>query len=366
MDNKERLQLKEKYQREIEADLNSYKAVMSGEMKALKSTVWATPWALLSSAEITKYMLNDIAHFNVDEIPSKVKYSTFRSTKLVGMLHMLFEDKLYNAIDNAYPGKWNEYDMTRLPRHHWDKESNLQAFLVREIESKIGKDIKKLREKFTIGFLRTNCRSVNCKSGYTLAELLDVAYPGEFQPWELHTPEGYWESEYNVKKAIRWLVDTKLDGSKERVMKEFTLNLLDDNGLKNILIASRYNTLYDLIDITYPGEYNPWDMPKVSRGFWKKTENIDKALLYLYRDVYDSDMNYLMENITAGLLRQIGMNTLLTRFHGNMTEIKERIQCLVYASRPKRHTIQQANSVHKSGTDSNRIIDAQVHKTVSM
>ncbi len=64
---------------------------------------------------------------------------------------------------------------------------------------------------------------------------LDVAYPGEYKPWELAAcPRNFWNKD-NAILAVRWLYDKKLKWSLEQICSMTNVRLFKENGLDGML-----------------------------------------------------------------------------------------------------------------------------------
>lgn len=62
-------------------------------------------------------------------------------------------------------------------------------------------------------------------------EILNLAYPNKFQPWELKgCKRNYWNNE-NAIKAVKWLIEEKLHLSREEVCKNICTQTFRENGL---------------------------------------------------------------------------------------------------------------------------------------
>ena len=79
---------------------------------------------------------------------------------------------------------------------------------------------------------------------------LNSVYPNRFKPWQFkQVPKGYWKSEDNCIKAIKWLVEEKL---KVNSIEELSYNLFKDNGLYWMLIVSFEGDYKKAIMTAYP------------------------------------------------------------------------------------------------------------------
>jgi hypothetical protein len=97
------------------------------------------------AAEITRYLIEEILGWNEDTIKAELCCKTFFEHKLKGMLCTLFNDSFFQAIDNAYPGKYKEWEFSCTPRNFWNEETAKQAtiWLFRERLKMTDEEIKR-------------------------------------------------------------------------------------------------------------------------------------------------------------------------------------------------------------------------------
>lgn len=161
---------------------------------------------------------------------------------------------MYNLLEMVYPGEFKPWELSVVPTGFWDNKKNIIQAVRWLVETKLDNNRERVCKEFTRELLNKHCLASIGK--YGVYNLLDMAYPNEFKPWELKcSPNGFWDDKTNIKDAVRWLVETKLGNSKERVRKEFTADFLISNGV-SILI---HHGLFNVLNMTYPNEFNPSD-----------------------------------------------------------------------------------------------------------
>ena len=139
-------------------------------------------------------------------------------------------------------------------------------------------------------------------------DIINNAYPNEFQSWELcRVSTGYWDNPENIKKAVRWIVETKLGNDRQRVCKEFNQELLKEY---NLVTLSNFG-LYNVLDLTYPNEFQPWELSRVQTGYWNDPENISKAIRWLVKNKLGNSRERVCKEFTNQLLKDNNLSTLL-------------------------------------------------------
>ena len=323
-------ELEETYTKEIDRDFSTYCKAVEEKAARLPNRFWETPWALALAKRVTKYMLEDV--WEVKGTKERYEHLTrehLQEAKMDTMNLRLFKRSKYRLLLNAYPETKVE-ELDRVPHHYWQEGENLKNRLRQCIETYIGTNHDEIVKKFNSKFVQDKCSSIYLVE-YTVPELLEVAYPGEFQPWEGTVSNKYWKKKENVIKAVKWLVEEKLGNSRERVKEEFSLRLIRETGTIGML---RYKdkgvmNIHELIELAYPGQYYPWELKKVESGFWKKEENIIKAIMYLYEEVFDNNLDVLLNNITLRLLKNLGLTGLYKKCGGTMPLLRHKIKTVV-------------------------------------
>lgn len=99
-----------------------YKKILTGELKRFPNRFWVDPGAEENAAAITRYLIEDILKWDEEDVKKNLSELVFRKNKLSGMLEYTFGRSPFKAIDNAYPGKYKEWDFKAAPKHIWENE----------------------------------------------------------------------------------------------------------------------------------------------------------------------------------------------------------------------------------------------------
>lgn len=141
------------------------------------------------------------------------------------------------------------------------------------------------------------------------AEAIMFAYPNKFRRFEFKVGAGYWNDTENVKDAIRWLIEEKLLGDRERVCKEFNSDLLFKNNLSTLVSKG----IYDCLEIAYPGEYKAWELSSTPQGYWND-ETVKDAVRWIIEEKLDSVDDKVYSEFTTDFIKTLGCSTILKRY----------------------------------------------------
>lgn len=281
------------YTNEILDDIECYKAVLRGDICRFPKGMWTKPWSLQSARSITQYLFEDILKLTEKEIPEAASVKLLTTSRLYGLLIRVFDASVFKLLDNAYPGKYNEWDLSTVPRSYWSNEEHVKKAVKWVVSEKLDNSRDRVVGEFSSDLLLAN-RLSSLPSLYSLYDLLELAYPGEYKEWEINVRNGYWTDD-TIKKAIKWIVEEKLGNSRERVLREFNCALLCKLGLTTL---GHRHTLYELLEITYPGEYKNYEMNVVERGYWADTSNVKAYIRFImlqdglsFKDIISSMTN---------------------------------------------------------------------------
>ena len=134
-----------------------------------------------AAAIVTKAMIEDVLKWSEEELLKKLSQKTFYDNGLRRMLHAVFANSPYAAINNAYPGKYKPWQFEHAPKSYWTKETAVEAtrWLIEEKLKWSEEDVvKKLSQKiFYDNGLRGMLARVFDGSPYAA---INNAYPGKY------------------------------------------------------------------------------------------------------------------------------------------------------------------------------------------
>lgn len=106
-----------------------YEDVLKGSLRRFPRGFWVDDEGknLIASAEITRYLIENVLKWSDEKVKSDISCKVFFNHKLKGMLCTLFGDSVYAALNNAYPGKYKEWELACTPRNFWTLENAKKA-----------------------------------------------------------------------------------------------------------------------------------------------------------------------------------------------------------------------------------------------
>lgn len=99
-----------------------YKKILKGELKRFPNRFWVNQEANQNAKEITIYFIEKVLKWDDKKVKENLTEMIFRQYKLSGMLEYTFDRSPFRAIDNAYPGRFKEWEFKAVPKHLWENE----------------------------------------------------------------------------------------------------------------------------------------------------------------------------------------------------------------------------------------------------
>ena len=108
-----------------------------------------------NAKNVTKALIEKVLKWSDDDIKEKLSANTFRKYSLTGMFIILFNASPYLAIDNAYPGKFKQWDLPSVSKKFWNMETAREA-TIWLIEEKLKWSDEDVKEKLTLNTFKEN------------------------------------------------------------------------------------------------------------------------------------------------------------------------------------------------------------------
>jgi hypothetical protein len=182
-----------------------YQKVLDGDLKQLPSGIWQGKGAERRAAELVRYLIESVLKWTDEDIRNKFSSAVLQKYKLKHMLTELFASSPWKALNNAYPGRFGPKELNATYQRSLTLEEETER--LKKLLSSLNHD--EILEKYgTANFILENrFDSIGRKYNIGKYEFLDLAYPGEFVPWEFQVSSGYWSDPENRIAAIHWLMD---------------------------------------------------------------------------------------------------------------------------------------------------------------
>ena len=109
--------------------IQTYKDVLIGSRKRFPTNFWKDDENknFSDAADITRYLIEYVLHWDDETVKNQLCCKTFFDNSLKGMLWTLFNDSVFAAIENAYPGKFKQWELSCTPRNFWNLDTSRQA-----------------------------------------------------------------------------------------------------------------------------------------------------------------------------------------------------------------------------------------------
>ena len=187
-----------------------------------------------------KWLIEDTLKLNEKNVAKKVNAKDFIENGLSTLFTKEYSSSIYRAINELYPNKFRVWEVSIVEDGYWENRDNVEEAVKWMLEEKLkwSKEdiIENLTQKTFARFGLSGLISNNFNGQPW--KLLDIAYPGEFKPWELKkTSVGFWSTKENRIKALDWLVFDVLKINKNSASKILTQNILIDNKLRGLLLC---------------------------------------------------------------------------------------------------------------------------------
>lgn len=193
----------------------------------------------------------------------------------------------------------------------------------------------------------------------SIFELLNIAYPDMYKPWELKmAPQGYWNQD-TIIEATKWLIVEKLGWNKKDIAEKLTKNTFIENGLGGLISDELIcGSVYKCLQLAFGQDFiEPWELKCTPMSYW----NLETAKLPVYYLIDElglakEDLLFLNEEI----IKDLGFYSAYTNiFNENLVEMLnnafpgeyKKVGSTLYhlPTMKKRETIYKNNKSGKAG-----------------
>lgn len=303
--------------------IDVYKLVLNGKLKKFPKGFWNKHGGIENAKEIMKYLFEDVLAYSDKDILANVTQDFFIPHRLRGMMILCFNGSPYDAINSLYPDRFKpwEYCMSKL-RYWKDKDNCIKAtkWLIEEKLKWNEEDVKKKINNKT--FIENGLNGMSTIFNDSTYEILDLAYPGVFKPWELiQTGKEFFDDDNNVNWALDWLFDEQLKWTDEELKLKFDVKVIRENNLLGLLRKRFHGSPYELLNYYYPNRFNAWELKQTPKRFWEKKSNRINAINWLI-----SNEGIMIEEFKSVLNRKLltkyKLSSLATYYNGNMSSLR--------------------------------------------
>lgn len=204
----------------------------------------------------TKWLIEEKLQWSDDDIKKKLCIQTFKDNSIGGMLSILYKGSPFIAINEAYPNKFKEWQLARVPVNYWTKENGIKAvkWMIQDylkwseqyLLDNVGKIDTALFDACGLSSMLT--RAFNASSALAITS----AYPN-IKMWMCkQVPNNYWKIETGIE-ATKWLIEEKLKLSKENDLNKIKYRTFSNNGLTAMLKICFGGSYKEALKASYPG-----------------------------------------------------------------------------------------------------------------
>lgn len=272
-----------------------YQMVLKEELSRFPKGFWSSPLNTDYSAKITKYLIENILGWDSDEqIKESLRSNVFKKNKLGGLLSN-FDGSPYAVINNAYPGRFQPWELKVIPIDFNDKEIAIQAtkwLIEDQLKLSLPDDLKILKREhfydYQVSFILSHYNS--------LYDCISNVYP-ELNIKKYHfgkVPNGESDKE-NAVESIKDYLDNVLKITSADEVYNLGLSDFKDKRVSPAIrfFEDRYKTA--LIEV-YGDELNPWLFTGGTPvGYFKDKSNRIKALKWLIYEKLQLDTNTIYQ-----------------------------------------------------------------------
>lgn len=267
---------------EMCSEIDIFYMVLNGELSKYPVGFWSPPDGIVYAINILKYLIEDILKWDDEEIIQKYNAKIFGKYKLNGMLKGVFNSSPFEALDAIYPNKFKRWQFV-VPRKYWENDENVIQAIKYVYEEQIG--ITNINEIYQI----SNHRDVFAKYGVdripevqkkTIHEVIFMAYPELCEDGFVRRSTSSYSIENQIE-LLRKIIKNK-NLTHDDIIK-MTAESLKDYNLYAFLIWQCKMSIYEVMELAYPGEYKPWEFPHIKTGFWDE-KHIREAIKWLIEE----------------------------------------------------------------------------------
>lgn len=192
-------------------------------------------WTKKRTIEAIRELFDVRLKWTHDDIAMNLKSDTLLENGLYNAMKIHYNYRTLDAVNEAYPGEFKEWEFRNFKRIEWTKEKAVDAvrWMTEEKLKWSEQEVKKIR---SMTFIENDLNGAIDFFGYCAGAAVMEAYPGKYKMWEFaQVPKGFWNIEAAVK-ATKWLVEDRLHLSHEDIIKgKLTKRKFIENHLSGML-----------------------------------------------------------------------------------------------------------------------------------
>ena len=286
--------------------------------KQFPKGVWNCNEKYDNAKEVTKTLIEKVLKWSDEDVRKKLSVNIFRKNSLIRMLTILFNGSPYGAIENAYPGKFKQWELPSVPKNFWNMETAKEA-TIWLIEEKLKWSDADIKQNLSLNIFKENSLDGMLFILFNNSPYFAIenAYPGKFKPWEFSkVPNNFWNLK-TASEATIWLIEEKLKWSDDDIKQNLSLKIFKENSLVGMLNVLFNGSPYLAIENAYPGKFKPWEFTQVPNHFWN-LKTASEATIWLIEEKLKWSDDDIKQNLSLKIFKEnslVGMLNVL--FNGS-------------------------------------------------
>lgn len=236
--------------------------------------------------QLLKYLIEDKLNLYREQVINILSKEFIINSKLWTPCKLYFGKSVIRYLMKLYPYEYREFEFVncRVSQGYWNKKENRISAIKWLIEDKLMWNIEEVKQNFDKEIL-VKYGLATIATYYTSSfNIINEIYPNQIYRWELKKSSvsvKYWDCKVNRIKAIRWLIDQKLQFSHEQVIDNLSVEDFVSNKLST-LICNYYNkSIIKAVIEAYHEEFKEWEF-----GYYKwSLDEARKATKWLINKV---------------------------------------------------------------------------------
>ena len=274
-------------------------------------------WNVKTAREATIWLIEEKLKWSDEDVRKKLSVNIFRKNSLIRMLTILFNGSPYGAIENAYPGKFKQWELPSVPKNFWNMETAKEA-TIWLIEEKLKWSDDDIKQNLSLNIFKENSLDGMLFILFNNSPYFAIenAYPGKFKPWEFSkVPNNFWNLK-TASEATIWLIEEKLKWSDDDIKQNLSLKIFKENSLVGMLDVLFNGSPYLAIENAYPGKFKPWEFTQVPNHFWN-LKTASEATTWLIEEKLKWSDEDVRKKISASIFKKNLLGGMLTILFNN-------------------------------------------------
>ncbi|MBL3887882.1 DUF4046 domain-containing protein [Bacillus cereus] len=213
-------------------------------------------WNKEKALEILRWIIEQQEQLSDEDLLKIYNKKWIEKNKLAAPLMMYWNGSPYAMINDLYPNRFKEWELTMTPNKFWTKEKALEV-LKWTIEEKESLSIEELLESYNIRWLNENNLASACQIFWNNSPyaMINDLYPNKFKEWEFKvTPARFWTKQRGLE-ALRWTIEEKEKLTVEQLLSVYSQKWLIKQKLWTPLKNYWNGSPYAMINDLYPNRF---------------------------------------------------------------------------------------------------------------